>query len=299
MTNPGPVIVVGRPRSGTRVFARILRDHGVFLGADVTEPFLDTVSWYQRFVVPLIGSRDFPERINEAGHPDVDRIVSERLRDTLDRYSGGTSAAGPWGWKYPETLFVMPLLKRRFPGARFVHVIRDVRDVCLSRDGYFQLTGSHDDPPGWDPPAIAGATVSYRDFSAAVTFGRHDVRTWQGIDLSDRVALSRHRFLIQAQSWLTCVGQALEFGRTLGRDCLAMRYEDFCHDPLAEAARLLSFAGVEPTLAPRDVAFVRPECSGGWRSARLTIQERRDFAEAIDLAGSLRSTLGYAAADDL
>ena len=37
-----------------------------------------------------------------------------------------------WGDKTPSYLLHIPLLKRLFPGARFIHIVRDVRDVCLS-----------------------------------------------------------------------------------------------------------------------------------------------------------------------
>lgn len=37
-----------------------------------------------------------------------------------------------WGDKSPSNIRHIPLLKEHFPNARFVHIIRDVRDYCLS-----------------------------------------------------------------------------------------------------------------------------------------------------------------------
>ena len=37
-----------------------------------------------------------------------------------------------WGDKSPSYIQYLPLLKKLFPHARFVHIIRDVRDYCLS-----------------------------------------------------------------------------------------------------------------------------------------------------------------------
>ena len=37
-----------------------------------------------------------------------------------------------WGDKTPGYLSHIPLLKRLYPQAKFIHIIRDVRDYCLS-----------------------------------------------------------------------------------------------------------------------------------------------------------------------
>src|SRR5207253_8507044 len=168
----GPLVVVGRPRSGTRLVARLLGLNGVFMGADCSDGYLDSIAWYQRFVVPLVTSRFFPDWPAAGSDGEFEALVEDRLRDTWARYRGGGDPAGPFGWKYGETLFVMPLIARLFPGARFVHVVRDGRDVCLSRHGYFQLTG----PPG---------DSSYRSFCRAVTFEDPGARRWRGLDLED------------------------------------------------------------------------------------------------------------------
>ena len=40
----------------------------------------------------------------------------------------------PWGWKEPRSVFFIPFLNRNWPGTRFIHVIRDGRDMAFLTD---------------------------------------------------------------------------------------------------------------------------------------------------------------------
>jgi hypothetical protein len=292
----GPVVIVGRPHSGSRMLAQFCLDHGVFLGADLTDGFLDSMSWYQRFVVPLMLSRYFPDWIdNDPGGSGLTEFSLERLQDTWPRYwDEAHHQLAAWGWKFCETLFVMPVIKRLFPSARFLHIIRDVRDVCLCDNGFFQLTGRIADPPGWEPAIVEGKLPSYFEFCCAITFGRKNVTQWNGIPIRDRLAVRINRFLIQAQSWLTCVSRARAYGRLLGDDYCEVRYEDFCLRPEIEGAKVLKFIGLP---LPEDVRGLANRIHANrvqkWRHARLSLQEQRDFANAAKLADSLLQELGY------
>jgi Sulfotransferase family len=292
----GPVVIVGRPHSGTRMVARFLLDHGVFLGADVVDGFLDSLGWYQGFVVPLVTSRFFPAGLSDMADADLAHLCEQLLQDTWRRYWVNAWQRSAWGWKYPETLFVMPLVKALFPSARFLHVVRDVRDVCLSENGFFQLTGRHADPLGWRPARVGRSLPTYQDFCTAVTFGCPGVAEWNGINLRDRCALTRNRFLIQAQAWITCVGHARAHGQRLGNDYLELRYEDVCGDPGAAADRVLAFAGIDRSEATdAAVRRIRTDRLRRWRDARLTLMEQRDLANAADLAATLMRESGYPA----
>ncbi|MCA1674207.1 MAG: hypothetical protein LC799_19125 [Actinobacteria bacterium] len=97
----GPIVVLGRPHSGTRMFAGLLRSSGVFLGADLTMPQLDSWSIHQRFVVPLVHARLGAGTGEESGL-DLDHVARafrRRLAALLppaprrERASGAGSAA--------------------------------------------------------------------------------------------------------------------------------------------------------------------------------------------------------------
>jgi hypothetical protein len=57
-------------------------------------------------------------------------IVKFFGRDRWDRVCGGDSS--PWGWKDPRTTITFPIWTDVFPGARFVHVVRNGVDVAIS-----------------------------------------------------------------------------------------------------------------------------------------------------------------------
>ena len=86
----GPYVIVGRPRSGSRVVARLCAANGVFLGADLTGPPMDSWSWYQRFTVPLISSRYFPD-FDERACPELLAYCEERIQECWPRYWNGSA----------------------------------------------------------------------------------------------------------------------------------------------------------------------------------------------------------------
>jgi hypothetical protein len=297
----GPVVVVGRPRSGTRLVAKLLEQSGYYLGADCTTGRLDSISWFQRFVVPLVTSRWFPDWPDDHA---ADRFAEHLLEEVWPRFLGGRRLPARWGWKYPETLFVLPLIRRRFPELSVIHVIRDGRDVCQSRGGFFQATGPQADPPGWDPGEVpewarrtqaAPARPSYREFCDAVTFGDADAVTWRRIELDDPAARARNRFTIGMQAWAFAVGTAQAHGAALGPRYLEVRYEELCRDPRATATSLGQWLGSPLPVASLEgiVRRVWPPASTERSGRSLSARERRDLDGAAALHGDLLARLGY------
>jgi hypothetical protein len=290
----GPIVVLGRPHSGTRLLAGLLRSAGVFLGADLTHPQLDSWSMHQRFVVPLLAARVGGR--HDAGLGSFARACFD---GAWPRYAGTGTGQGAWGWKCCETSFVMPAVRRLLPGSVFVHLIRDGRDVALSGRGYFQITAPTSDPPGWwpaSPSGPAGEPLGYGAFSRLVTFGERGVRRWRGIDLDDPRDVVSHRYLLQMQAWVTAVTWARCDGATLGDGYHEVRYEELCASP-ADAARTLfrrldlPWSAAAATFLDRHVV---PGRAGRWRRAQLPRREARDFSRAVALARPVLLDCGYA-----
>ena len=38
----------------------------------------------------------------------------------------------PWGWKEPRSIYLLPFFHQQLPALRFLHVVRDGRDMALS-----------------------------------------------------------------------------------------------------------------------------------------------------------------------
>ena len=53
------------------------------------------------------------------------RLAANRYHRALGR------PVSDWGWKFPETYLIAPCVERVFPRARYVHLVRDGRDIAF------------------------------------------------------------------------------------------------------------------------------------------------------------------------
>ncbi|MFT5585565.1 MAG: hypothetical protein ACI9VR_003157 [Cognaticolwellia sp.] len=153
MAFSGPLFVVGAPRSGTKLLRTLLNEHSQIGIPDYETEFLprllsiqdrfDTESaegfnafygWATRFMyfkyMAEEGRQLSPEQWLMAS---PDRSIAG-LFEGLCRADGGIpmGQSGVWGDKSPNYRNDLPALRALYPNARFVHIIRDVRDVTLS-----------------------------------------------------------------------------------------------------------------------------------------------------------------------
>jgi hypothetical protein len=155
----------------------------------------------------------------------------------------------PWGWKEPRSVYLLPLLAAELPGLRFLHVVRDGRDMALS-ENQMQLR-KHGD-------AVLGAS----DEPQAL----RSIALWREVNL-----------------------QAADFGeRELGDRYLRVRFEDLCAEPAATVAEVMRFFGLDGDAGEIAAAEVKaPASLGRWREAdpqlRATLSERA--ADALERFG--------------
>lgn len=146
--NDAPFFIVGSDRSGTTMLRLMLNEH--------SRLHVPRESW---FITPLMNSlpSDSPlhsDQITEAfniitSHErwndwDISNKVlydifaslkNPHLSDVIEaifRYSAKKAAKPRWGDKTPNYIQEIKRIRRIFPNAKFIHIIRDGRDVCLS-----------------------------------------------------------------------------------------------------------------------------------------------------------------------
>lgn len=163
------VFVVGCPRSGTTLLRRILNAHsliaipkvethwipkfykkgdGLTDDGMVTRAFIDILLAYHRFPRMGIGRRELEEMLGERS----DLSFAEFVAQIFDFY-GSTHGKALVGDKTPGYVRFIELLHSLFPAAKFIHLVRDGRDVGLSMLAWNRLhktagriTSFDDDP---------------------------------------------------------------------------------------------------------------------------------------------------------
>jgi SAM-dependent methyltransferase len=118
-----PLVIGGTGGSGTRVVAEIVRRGGRYMGADrnAAEDAMPFARFDERWGLPYL----------QAG---ARREMERELEATVDEHLVRRPDVVAWGWKCPHSYLLLPFLHDTFPDLRFIHVIRDGRDIALSQN---------------------------------------------------------------------------------------------------------------------------------------------------------------------
>lgn len=111
------VFIVGSPRSGTTLLGDILNKH-----AKISQ-------WYEPYFVWDRYFRRFPH--DERAAEDATLKVCKQVYTDFLRYKHKTGSH-IIADKSPRNSLKIPFIKKIFPQARFIHILRDGRDVTLS-----------------------------------------------------------------------------------------------------------------------------------------------------------------------
>ena len=121
-----PLIIGGIGGSGTRVVCQIALDAGFFMGANLNESLdsLDFQPFYNNWIRPfLIEKKPSLETTNK---------MKKVFNDCLSKHLLPKKTNTEWGIKNPRFILVMPFLFSVFPKMKFIHVVRDGRDMAFS-----------------------------------------------------------------------------------------------------------------------------------------------------------------------
>ena len=220
----GPAVVGATGGSGTRVVATILRRAGLYIGNDLNESddALRFGDYSSRWIDTYLA-------LGRAVSASVKQAMVEDLNHVLGAHCAPLeSSPGRWGWKEPRSIYLLPIYVEHLPSLRFVHIVRDGRDMALSTNqNQLQM---HADAAGIDP------------------------------DLADPVRS------IALWSWINL--ETAEYGaRELGDRYMRIRFEDLCSDPVGVTRSLYAFLQLDAFPAPAVDIVASPETIGRWRTA--------------------------------
>ena len=254
-----PVVVFCKSHSGSRLLVDMLCRAGVFMGAhasgsgdswDLAPLIRYLVTRYHPDYAPVLASED-------ALLPDMMKVAFARHLEGYDPQS-----RQPWGWKVCETTYVLPVIRALFPEARYIHILRDGRDIAFSNH-------------------IGPVDAFWRK----IYFGHADIESWRGMTL-DGPGYRRSPHLFNAQHWLSSASLGHRAALELGPDCLELRYEELIQDLRGSADRLLAFLELSDTAI--DLPPIHVTSMGRFRR-----QPKRKLREVLGLIAPLQRELGY------
>jgi hypothetical protein len=137
----------------------------------------------------------------------------------------------PWGWKEPRSIYLMRFFHRHLPALRFLHVVRDGRDMALSENqNQLRKHGDAAPIPGDLPPAT------------------RSIALWSWVNL-----------------------EAKRYGEErMGDRYLRVRFEDLCERPHEIVALVLRFFDLEGDPRTLAEEVTSPLSLERWRSADAT-----------------------------
>ena len=255
-----PIFIVGAPRSGT-----------TFLGESLA--VLPEISYHHEPIATKYVARYiYEQQWNfQKAKPFYSRVYSWLMMQHFD-------ADLRFAEKTPRNCFLIDFLAWAFPDARFIHIIRDGRDVALS----------HSKKP-W---LLASQTTSGKVEPGGYPYGPSP-RFWVEPDRRKEFEATSdvHRCI---WSWRRFTESALESVVKLPPDRYhEMRYETLVNAPIEEAERVLDFLSISNphscNLLYEAIAKASPNSVGQWKK-----ELSEDQLKQIELeAGTLLRELNY------
>lgn len=247
MALDSPIVVGGSGHSGTRIFAQILDYGGVFVGI---RKWTRHPATYDLNIIDLFDRWQGPFLRGELT-PSSRALMESEFRRRL--WYCLPFRFGRWGWKNPRTLVFLPFLADMFSGLRFIHVIRDGRDMAF---GNKMIRPDHPQLPLF-------------------------------LQASERHLPLHQQWILY---WGRENLRAQEIGESrLKNRYLIVRFEDLCVQPRQSIGRIADFCQLRAKKIDGAESLVKsPPSIGRWRS-----HDPRAVEEAIAVGRPYLQAFGY------
>ncbi|MBF0287378.1 MAG: sulfotransferase [SAR324 cluster bacterium] len=202
-----PIVLMGRGHSGTRVLSWLCTTLGINLGTshDLATGDADDQKFTQQIKKITLNN------IKCTKESDVKTKDLYLFQKAVNGYYTRLNCPEQhWGWKFPETYLIGPYIAKTFPQARYIHLVRDGRDIAFKR----HLTD--------DPKRRLGKKI-----------------------LTDQDGLKKPHHLQAAISWAFQVDNFDHFRQSVTTEqILDVTFENLCLNPRGTAQHLCEFLGL-------------------------------------------------------
>jgi len=241
-----PLMLMGRGHSGTRVLSFACMHLGIQLGTSAATGDADDRTFTR--TIKKIVTRNLavgmPARVEEN---DLIRFQNAVCK----YYKTIGSPQTLWGWKFPETYLIGDYVARTFPNARYIHLVRDGRDLAFKN----HLTD--------DPHRKLGKKL-----------------------LSHIDAMNQPHHLQAALSWAFQVDQFDSFRAKLNAgQVYDMQFEDICREPMTAIEGLCDFLKIPMTEQCKNYI------AGQLQAAKVSQYKKEDPEEIKAVETAISSTL--------
>ena len=130
LSRQNPIVLMGRGHSGTRVLSWLCTHLGVNLGTSESLATGDADD--QKFTQQI--KKITLNNISSTGNGEINKKDLHRFQKAVMGYFTRLHCPQThWGWKFPETYLIAPYIATTFPEARYIHLVRDGRDIAFKR----------------------------------------------------------------------------------------------------------------------------------------------------------------------
>jgi hypothetical protein len=224
------ITIGGIGGSGTRAVIRVLRQAGAYIGANLNRA-MDNFDFQRHFMVEWLRPT-LDHWVGRGPEPDV-AAANRSFGHFMEIHVGRTERdPDVVAWKHPRTIYCLPTLHRIRPDLRFIHLVRDGRDMVLS------------------------ANQHQRDDLGPILLSPQEQQL--SLQVQSQLVWARGNALVA------------DFAeREMGGSYLQIRFEDLCFEPARMIGEILELAGLGEVDEELMSEVSVPRSIGRWRQQEL------------------------------
>jgi len=125
-----PIVIGATPGSGTHAIAHICHRLGYFMGSNLDTAFdsLDFNSFYYKWI-----GTGLSKNIGNLSDENAQQMYHDFQESVNKHRANIPTVEAPWGWQNSHTIYMVPFIRVFYPEMKFIHVIRDGRDIAFNK----------------------------------------------------------------------------------------------------------------------------------------------------------------------